>query len=379
MNRPAFTRGGALIQEGSAVSLHPLIDLATDREVKQAKGFRAAAAGMTGESLNALYQQEVANAPRRGEEGKKYLGVKTGRIPSDRQAGKDDRHLSLAIGAYMAAGGDSVELSTGEKLDILDCQVPLRTAAPDRDKGDADPNKGVDDIGLLALLPDDRIAVIYPKFLAPEATRGGAGDTPLRALLTGLAQAAMVDANRAALSEEIADANGRTVSDEAPALILMASPRYWELCRKREAQKGAGWIRELERLGREIAQDIGVEVFFAAIELEGDPGWEYQEGGPILEAAPSLAQSWEPGAGKLKPKPKSRAKKGDGIPAIVEADLSRDPRPYRIFDSYEPGDRIDHVKLGSGVVQGVTGRGKIAVLFGDETKLLVHERGAAPS
>ena len=83
-------------------------------------------------------------------------------------------------------------------------------------------------------------------------------------------------------------------------------------------------------------------------------------------------KAWETGAGKLKPKPK--AKKTDPADAIIEADLSRPERAYSIRDSYEPGDRITHKNLGEGVVQGVTGRGKIAVLFGEEKKLLIHER-----
>jgi len=63
-----------------------------------------------------------------------------------------------------------------------------------------------------------------------------------------------------------------------------------------------------------------------------------------------------------------------GVKELVEADISRPPRGYRITDSYEPGDRIEHTTLGDGVVQNVAGRGKIAVLFGEETKLLIHER-----
>jgi hypothetical protein len=354
--------------------LHPLIELSTDREVKQAKGFKQAAAELNAEKLEALYQQEVANAPHRHEDDKKYLDVKTGRVPSGRQAGKDDRHLALAVSAWARSTGEGIEMPSGDKLEIIDSTVPLRTAAPDRSKADADPNKGVEDIDLLALLHDDRIAVICCKFLAPDATRGGAGDTPLRALLFGLAQTAMCDANREALGAEILEATGRTISAEAPALILAASPKYWELCRKREAQKGAGWIRELERLGREIAEQIGVEVFFVAIELEGNPGWEYGEGGPMLDAAPDLSAAWEIGAGKLKPKPKSRSKKSDPAAELVEADLSREPRNYSISDSYEPGERILHPNLGTGVVQGVVGRGKISVLFGEDAKLMVHER-----
>jgi hypothetical protein len=354
------------------VTLHPLIELANDREVKQAKGFRAIAASLNGEVLEQKYQAEVANAPKRSEQGKKHLNVKTGRMPSGPQAGKDGRHLALALSAWTKVNGGGIELPNGDKLEIVDSTVPLRTAAPDKSKGDDDPNKGVEDIDLVGLLPDDRLAVIALKFVAPDATRGGAGDTPLRGLLAGLAQCAMTDANREVMRAEIQEATGRTTSEEAPALLLIASSRYWEICRKREAQKGAGWIRELERLGRETAEQIGVEVFFVSVDFDEDPAWDYAEEGPILKGAPDLGSAWESGAGKLKPKPKKR--KINPADEIVEADLSRPPRGYVIFDSYEPGERIEHSKLGTGVVQSVAGTNKIAVLFGEDTKLLVHER-----
>ncbi|MEE3327895.1 MAG: hypothetical protein VX252_11215 [Myxococcota bacterium] len=356
------------------MSLHPLIELSVDREVKQAKGFKAVAAQHTGETLELLYQQETSAAPGRSGLGKKYLGVKTGRIPKAPQAGKDDRHAAMAIGSWAEVAGETIEMPSGQTIQVIDALVPLRTAAPDRAKGDDDPNKGVEDVDLLGILSDDRLAVVRVKYLAPDATRGGAGDTPLRALLSGLAQVAMVDADRAAIKSEIEAKTGRVINDEAPALLIIASPRYWEICRKREAQKGAAWIRELERLGREMAVQIGVEVFYLGLELSGSPAWSYEEEGPQLSDAPRLVAAWPAGAGKLKPKPKSRAKKAAAEDAIIEADPTRPPKAYSIADRFEPGDTVVHPKFGNGVVQANAGPGKISVLFGEESKLLIHER-----
>ena len=366
------------------MSLHPIIALASDRDVKQAKGFRLAAEKLTGVSLEADYQTEVANAPKRSEEGLAYLNVRVGRKAKQRQNNRDEKHLCEAIARAAASeSGLSLELPTGETLTIVDHCVPIKTAAPEKEKGEADPNYGIDDIPLLAVIGEDRPAVCVVKFLEPDATRSGAGDTPLRFLLQGLAHAAAVDANRAALSAEIAEATGKKLGDEAPAVIIAASPRYWELCRKREAQKGAAWIRELERIAREIGESIGTEVFFVGLstdatpktdDAEGTVGWEYDDEGAKLTGDISLEKAWETGAGKLKPKPKP--KKVDPADEIVEADMSRPVQSYSIRGSYEPGDRIAHKNLGEGVVQGVVGRGKIAVLFGDEKdkKLLIHER-----
>jgi hypothetical protein len=359
------------------VERHPLIALANSRDTKQAKGFREVAAGLTGELLDAQYKQEVANAPKRSEAGKKYFGSHP-KVPTGRRNGKDPEHLAMALldaarleGDGAEAGG--IELPEGGTLTLLDYQVPMATAAVDKSLGDSDPNKGIGKIDLLGLLPDDRLAVIVVKFVPPSATRGGTGDTPLRALLEGLALTAMVDANRDAISEEVLAATGRTVSAEAPALVLLGGARYWEICRKREAQKGAGWIRELERIGREVPDVTGVEILYLGITVEGDPGWDYGDDGPVITGSPKTGTAWEARAGKLKPKPKSRPKSGEEF-VLIEADLSRPPRQYGIRESYEPGDRIDHPTLGMGVVQLIAGVGKISVLFDEKTSLLVHER-----
>lgn len=354
------------------MSPHPLIELAADRDVRQAKGFRKAATGLSGEGLEAHYKTEVECAPRRKEAGKKYFAAHPGGPPKEAKAGKEGEHLAAALVA-LSQSGEGLELPSGGPLTFLDYKVPLQSKPADKALGDDDPNKGVGRIDLLGLMPDDRVAVVALKFLPADATRGGTGDTPLRALLEGLANAAIVDANREALQEEIVGKVERTLSEEAPVLILLGSPRYWELCRKREAQKGAGWIRELERLGREIAQDIGVEVFFLAVDLDGDPGWSYGDDGPTVQGEPELLPAWELGAGKLKPKPRPKAKTA-AEDEIVEADLSREVRVYKITESYDPGDRIKHPTLGTGVVQNPIGPGKIKVLFDDKQSLLVHER-----
>ena len=356
---------------------HPLIDLAQSRDVKQAKGFRLVAEGLNGELLDEKYRQEVANAPKRAQAGKKFFGSHP-KAPTGRRNGKDPEHLAMGLLRAARDAGESgsgaFDLPEGGEVTLLDYQVPLATAAPDKSLGDADPNKGVGKVDLLGLMPDDRLAVIVLKFVPPSATRGGTGDTPLRALLEGLALTAIVDANRDALAEEVKTATGRTVSGEAPVLILLGGKRYWEICRKREAQKGAGWIRELERISREVPEVTGVEILYLGIDVDGDPGWDYDDEGPILTGAAAIEPAWEARAGKLKPKPKSRPKANEED-QLVEPDLSRPPRAYGIRESYEPGDRIEHPTLGLGVVQSIAGVGKISVLFDDKRSLLVHERG----
>lgn len=360
------------------LSLHPLIDLSNDREVKQAKGFREAAAALTGAGLEAQYQQELSNAPKRHAAGKKYLGNHPGKPATERKNNKDEEHIGAALLRWCAAEGPLVLPRQAGELKLLDYQVPMSTAAVDKDKGDADPNKGVGKLDLLGVGPGNVLTVVRMKYLPREATRGGTGDTPLRNLLEGLALTAMAEANRADIQSEVNESGGPEISDDPPMFILAASPRYWQLCRRREAQKGAAWIKEMERLARDIGEEFGVQVVFLGLEFDGNPEWEYDEEGPVLRRAPSLDPAWERLAGKVRPKAASRPKALDPADIIIEADYSKPVRGYAISESYEAGDRIDHPTLGSGVVQGGAGAGKIVVLFGERKSLLVHERGVQP-
>lgn len=359
------------------MSLHPLVDLSVDKQVKKAAGFREAAAELTGEALGVRYQAELANAPRRHEAGKKYFVAYNSRLASERRPGRDNEHLSLALVEHCRRGGGGLALpDEAGSVDFVHAQVPLKSAAEDKAKGDSDPNKGLGKIDLLGTDDSGRLVVAKVKYLAPSATRGGTGDTPLRVVLEGLACTAIASVNRVALQEELNEKVSRTLADAEPILMILGSPRYWELCRRREAQKGAAWIKEMERLAKEIEEACGVTVSYAACQLEGDPGWSYPEGSPVLDAAPKIVRAWEYGAGRVRPKARPRPKPVDPADVPVEPDLSRPVRPYSLTESYGSGDRIDHPTLGLGVVQGVAGNGKISVLFGEKKSLLVHERPA---
>ncbi len=358
------------------MSQHPLLDLASDPSVRQAAAFGAAAADLGGEQLAELYEREVQAAPRRPEAGKKYFVAYNSKLASARKPSRDSEHAAIALVAHRKATGAGLEVPEVGTLEPVHALVPLKSAQPEKERGESDPNYGVGRIDLLGVGPDSRPAVVGIRYVPPSSTRVGVGDTPLRLLLEGLSSCAIAMANRAALAAEIESAGGPPIVDEPPVLVLLGSPRYWELCRKREAQKGAAWIRQMERLATEIERDIGVTVHYLALKVEGDPGWSYPEGSPVFDSPPRLAAAWELGAGRVRPRRKPRAKAPDPSTLVVEADLSRPVRAYALTESFQAGDRIAHPTLGEGVVQGEAGRGKIQVLFGERKSLLVHARPA---
>ena len=362
------------------MSRHPLVERARDPRVRQARGFREAAAELTGEILAVEFEQEREGAPRRSEAKKKHLVQPNQRLAAERNEGRDGEHAAIALVARREKGGEPLRLPDEEGFfEALHAGVVLKAAPADPKAGAEDPNFGIDRMDLVGVGPGDRLALVLMRYVAPSSTRVGTGETPLRALLEGLAHTAVAVASREALAAEIEARADRKIADAPPYLFLLGSPRYWELCRKREAQRGAAWIQQMERLAREIEEKIGVSVRYLSLKLQGDPGWSYAEGRPGFDAEPRIGAAWDPGAGRIKPKAKPRARRTAAAPSetIVTPDLSRPVRDYRISEHYVAGDRIQHPTLGTGVVQGAAGPGKINVHFDDRRSVLVHDRAAS--
>lgn len=340
---------------------HSLLELAEDRQVRQASGFRKMAAELKGEQLAQLYEAQRQSAPAR----ERYLGTPPYAVRSVPKAPREE-HLGMALVNWCSVELRTLELPGGDPVCWLDARVSLD---PDGTKG------GVGPLDLLGIGPGDRLVVAELKFIPPSASRGATGETPLRALLQSLAWAAIVEARADVLRAEVAERIGRSVSEQPPLAIILGNSRYWELCRKREAQKGAAWICELERLLTEFQEASGREARYAGVALEGDPGWEYPDRQPIPTSQPELRPAWEKGAGQLKPRP--RTGRQAPVDELIEADPNRPTRAYSLDEVYSVGDSIQHKTLGRGVVQRLMGPKKMQVRFTDEirNRLLVQGRG----
>jgi len=360
------------------VGQHPLIERANDKLVRQAKGFQEAAAELTGDILLAEYEREMAAAPNRSDAGKKYLVAYNSRLAAEEKAGREGEHLCIALARRHKDGGPPLLMADEEgHFEALYPLVPLRSAPADKAQGADDPNFGLDKIDLVGRGPDDSLVAMATRWLPPTAGRVGTGDTPLRALLLALAHAAAAEANAAALTEELGALTEGPFAEGHPIVLVAGSPRYWELCRKRAAQRGAAWIREMERLAKELGE-LGLRVEFVSFKMKETPPWNYEDGSPVLQCEPRMVEAWEASAGRVKPKAKPRSRRSSARPEneIIEADMSRPIRSYSLNEYFDPGDRIEHPTLGLGVVQGAAGPQKIRVLFDERRSVLVHDRPA---
>jgi len=90
-----------------------------------------------------------------------------------------------------------------------------------------------------------------------------------------------------------------------------------------------------------------------------------------VEAAPKKARATAVGGA---PK-KTRAAKV-AAPSVAP-EMSRPLRSYRPAERYEPGDRVEHVQFGMGVVESSPGPGKMQVFFPEGRRVLVQGRDAS--
>jgi hypothetical protein len=357
-----------------------LIELANDAGVKAPASFREAADALSGQQIADLYQQERdAAAEEVSADIQHFLGH-DGTIVGESVI--DEKELAIAI--FNQCQEDEVPLVLPDavapsdpddvddegvpptRIDLLDYAVPTTTLAPRKIKAR---HRVISALDLIGLTANDRLAVARTRLMPPRSTKG---DTPLRALLEGLAQCAVAEANRGTLSAQIAERTERTLSGEAPHLVVLANNRYWEIYRRRSLKSAGPWMEAMRRVAGEIEQALGIAVSFASIKLYGDPPWRIRQGKPVLAADPVIRNGLDPVGTELRPK--SKARTADKEAPIVEANLERMPVPYSVRDSYLPGDRISHPKLGEGVVQKALGPNKVEIRFGDESRVLVQGR-----
>lgn len=67
------------------------------------------------------------------------------------------------------------------------------------------------------------------------------------------------------------------------------------------------------------------------------------------------------------------------LEVLLESRSDRSARTYSPSERFAVGELLSHPSFGLGAVTGSPSPGKIAVLFRDTTRLLLHERGAAPA
>ena len=197
------------------------------------------------EMLVHCYENLLRVAPRRHDrEGKRYFrashaGVTGSGVSSNRR----EEHLAVAL--YNASrGGAAFALPDQRPIEIIDYQTPLKARRGDRRVGKVD---------LFAVVEGTLPCVIELK-TAPR-------DTPLRALLEGLAYCAIVEANAADIASEVAERY--VLSASRPTLVVMAPDDYWAWYL--DHPRAGRWLSSIRDLISGLRGALGLEACLVAL------------------------------------------------------------------------------------------------------------------
>ena len=380
MDRQAGSRMIARFRKGEpGLSRHPLVARSRDPRVRQARGFREAAAELTGEILAAEFEAEREGAPRRSEAKKKHLVQPNQRLAAERHPDRDGEHAAIALVARREKGGEPLRLPEDEGFfEALHAGVVLKSAPADPKLGDGRPELRHRPHGPGGHRPE------RPPRARAHALRRAELD-PRRHRRDAAAHAARGPRAHGGGDGEPRRAGGGDRGPHASArsptplpISCCSAARATGSCaasaRRSAAPPGSSrWSGSPRRSRRRSASPSATSRSSCRAIRAGATA----RAAPAFDAEPRIGPAWDAGAGRIKPKARSRARRSTATPSVtvITPDLSRPVRDYRISEHYVAGDRIQHPTLGTGVVQGGAGPGKINVHFDDRRSVLVHDRG----
>lgn len=211
-------------------------------------GFTDAARNIDIAALGNAYTNLVQNAPKRGLTQKRYFQTSHDGFPSgNANSNRREEHLALALFNQPTR----FSFPGGRGLNIIDYQTPLKSRQSD---------KGIGKIDLFGLIDTSIPAVIELKVKGIE---GRKADTPLRALLEGLAYCAIVEANVEDIAEEAMSMFNLHATQTRPDLIVMAPDDYWEYYLGKPSAED--WFKVLEDLITKIGQKLHINTHLISL------------------------------------------------------------------------------------------------------------------
>jgi len=226
-----------------------LIELYKRKEVNQISGFLDFMKNMDINGICDGYRQlRDIDAPQRMNPYfvKSHNGISSSGAASRRR----EEHLALAI-FNASRANKKFHLPDGRLIDFIDYQTPLKA-----ERGD----KGVGKVDLFGIIDRKLPTVIELKI---ESVGVGKADSPLRALLEGLAYCAIIERNISTITKEAVINFDVQLSENPPTLVVLAPEEYWE--RYLQNKSAGDWIPELIRTSNQIMDELNVEIILLAM------------------------------------------------------------------------------------------------------------------
>jgi len=191
-----------------------LVELYNCKVVQNLTQFARAAQELDVSNLAQKYKELMEVAPRRQERRKKYFVGHEVFLGGKKKSNRKEEHLAGAL-FNECQKGKRFLLPGNRGLNIIDYQFPLKARQDD---------KGVGKIDLFGVIDDETPCVVELKV---DQDGGNRSDSPLRALLEGLAYCALVEANQKYIWEEAKNKFGIKLKGVQPHLMILAPEGYW--------------------------------------------------------------------------------------------------------------------------------------------------------
>ncbi len=245
--------------------IYDLNALYCEPEVNQISGFVDVAGKLDIDALVSAYANLVERAPKRSLNKKQYFQADHDGFPTgDENSNRREEHLALALFNQ----SHLFDFPGGRDLNIIDYQTPLKSKRDD---------KGIGKIDLFGVIDSSIPAVIELKI---DGIKRRAADTPLRALLEGLAYCAIVEANIADITDEAQSKFNLLFTCTRPDLIVMAPSDYWHSYLNKPS--AGDWLPMLETMVSEVRQKLHINIHLCSL-LNADFEMGSSQKRPILK------------------------------------------------------------------------------------------------
>ena len=239
-----------------------LLELYKSKEVNHISGFLDFMVNMDVAGICDGYRQlRDQDAPQRAKPYfvESHNGISGSGVTSNR----DEEHLALAIFNESRANG-GFKLPDGRLIDFIDYQTPLKAK-----RGD----KGVGKVDLFGVIDKKYPTVVELKI---QGVGSGKADSPLRALLEGLAYSAIIEKNISKITAEAVTKFGLQLVETQSKLVVLAPDKYWN--KYLQSKKAGDWLPELVNISNQIRGELNIEIILLAMTdsdfemgLDGNP------------------------------------------------------------------------------------------------------------
>jgi len=195
-----------------------------------------------------------------------FIDTHTGVPSSGRASNRREEHLAMAI-FNASHDGKLFTLPNGRNIKFIDYQTPLKAKRSD---------KGIGKVDIFGVIDENLPSVIELKI---EGQGRRSGDTPLRALLEGLAYCAIIEKNISKIRKEALSKFDLDLLAIAPVLIIMAPEEYWK--RFLQKRSAGAWLPVLNNIIELLSSELYLDIHMVSIK-----GSEFEMG--LDEKSPVL-------------------------------------------------------------------------------------------